>query len=94
MPDQEIPFYLAQLGPLTPAQAQSFAADGVRLRMRRRWERRRAATAGHTALSIVADSSTSARPHRRAATAEDTRKCLASPGFARRRFAEIEKVAR
>ena len=72
----------------------SHAAEAVRRRVRRRWERRRAATAGHTVLSIQAPSPRGLSPTRRAATIADTNLCLANPAFAERRYALVEKVGR
>ena len=68
------------------------ASEAVRRRIRARWERRRAATAGHTSLSLM--SAETPRPTRRAATIADTNLCLANRSFAERRYAEVEKVAR
>ena len=72
----------------------NMAAEAVRRRVRARWERRRAATAGHTVLSIQAPSPRGLSPTRRAATIADTNLCLANPAFAERRYALVEKVGR
>jgi len=69
----------------------NMAAEAVRRRIRARWERRRAATAGHTVLTLM--SAGSPRPTRRAATIADTNLCLTNRAFAERRYAEVEKIA-
>lgn len=72
----------------------SHAAEAVRRRIRRRWERRRAATAGHTALSILSGRFRDMPRERRAATIADTNLCLTNRDFAERRYALVEKVGR
>ena len=68
------------------------ASEAVRRRIRRRWERRRAETAGRTELSLM--SSGTLGPTRRVATIADTNLCLADRDFAKRRFALVHKAAR
>lgn len=72
----------------------NMAGEAVRRRIRARWERRRAATAGHTTLSILSPPASPLPPARRAATIADTNLCLANPAFAERRYALVEKVGR
>lgn len=72
----------------------NMAGEAVRRRIRARWERRRAATAGHTTLSILSGRFFDMPRERRAATIADTNLCLANPAFAERRYALVEKVGR
>ncbi len=72
----------------------SLASQAVRRRIRARWERRRAETAGTTRLTLMSGRFLDMPQVRRLATTADTNLCLANPAFAERRYALVEKIGR
>lgn len=77
---------------IPPEDITVYAADAVRRRIRRRWERRRAATAARTTLTVVGVSERRpGRGIRVKANAETVERCLQRPGTAARIFAEVTR---
>lgn len=75
-----------------PRLTTDAAADAVRRRIRRRWERRRAATGAPTVLTVVGVSERRpGRGIRVVANAETVERCLRNPRTAARLFAEVQR---
>lgn len=88
---------MGQFKPATYVTAPqvNMAGEAVRRRIRRKWERRRAATAVVPVLTAVGeDPRRPGRGVRVIANAETVERCLTRPATAARLFAQIERTAR